>query len=430
MRDNGRWRLNDLQRLFVAVAVICAFFLAAMSWGMGSMALALIALVLLVLTGLGVFLLGLRYTGRQAVQGTAYVIAAPPRPVGAIIGRCDMRLLVDIPGGGSTMMKLRDSAVPVIKWPRVGSVLPVEVDRRNRRALRVRWELVDPSQVRVAPSGLVDELTDDEAAVPFFTDYADPVPPRFADPSPRSIRPIIVDGEVLTRPELSDVAAGDPDDDGPDLSARTRVPLEPPAPDPDWLSAAFADTEFDTEFDTDVEADAHAQAAGFEVPVRGIPQPRPAEPPTDDSGPQVAPPSSDPAATRSDEHGQHAMGIMLIVSDLARSLRFYQGLLDFEAVDTTSGGAVLAYGGGRILLRQVADMSPVDRRVVHLHVQVPDVEAAYRELRARGVEFVHRPRVMSRGDKLELWAATFRDPDGHAIALTQWRDRQGAPHQS
>jgi hypothetical protein len=82
---------------------------------------------------------------------------------------------------------------------------------------------------------------------------------------------------------------------------------------------------------------------------------------------------------------------------------------------------VLSYGSGRVLLRQLADMSHVDRRVSHLHIQVSDVDASYREMVARGVEFVHAPRVISLGDRLNLWAATFRDPDGHDIAVTQWR---------
>ena len=34
---------------------------------------------------------------------------------------------------------------------------------------------------------------------------------------------------------------------------------------------------------------------------------------------------------------------------------------------------------------------------------------------------MHGPRAVNRGDRLELWAATFYDPDGHNIAITQWR---------
>jgi catechol 2,3-dioxygenase-like lactoylglutathione lyase family enzyme len=117
------------------------------------------------------------------------------------------------------------------------------------------------------------------------------------------------------------------------------------------------------------------------------------------------------------------MGIMLIVSDLDRSTDFYRDLLGFEVVDINPGSAVISYGGGHILLSRVADMSPVERRVAHLHLWVSDVDASYRRLRDKGVDFVHRPRILSRGDRLELWGAAFRDPDGHAIALTQWRER-------
>jgi extradiol dioxygenase family protein len=65
----------------------------------------------------------------------------------------------------------------------------------------------------------------------------------------------------------------------------------------------------------------------------------------------------------------------------------------------------------------------VDRRVVHLNLEVDDVHEAYERLRREGVEFNHPPRVVNQGEQLEQWAATLRDPDGHAIALTRWEVR-------
>ena len=47
----------------------------------------------------------------------------------------------------------------------------------------------------------------------------------------------------------------------------------------------------------------------------------------------------------------------------------------------------------------------------------------FRDLVDRGVPFMHAPRVIRLGERLDLWAATFRDPDGHNMALTQWRHR-------
>ncbi len=118
------------------------------------------------------------------------------------------------------------------------------------------------------------------------------------------------------------------------------------------------------------------------------------------------------------------VGVTLFVTNLGRSLAFYRDLLGFRQVDLGLGSAVLESGDARIVLRRVADMPPVDRRLIHLLLEVPDVQAAYDELLLQGVEFVHRPRPVSRFEELELWSAAFRDPDGHGIALTKWAVRR------
>ncbi|MEV4515047.1 VOC family protein [Dactylosporangium sp. NPDC049525] len=122
--------------------------------------------------------------------------------------------------------------------------------------------------------------------------------------------------------------------------------------------------------------------------------------------------------------GVNGVSITLIVSDLERSRRFYRDTLGLTELDSGPTTAVLATGDARVVLRRVADMPPVDRRVVHLNLEVPDVYEAYERLREQGVDFVHRPRVVPQGEQLELCSATFRDPDGHAIALTKWELRR------
>lgn len=118
------------------------------------------------------------------------------------------------------------------------------------------------------------------------------------------------------------------------------------------------------------------------------------------------------------------VGVTLFVTNLSSSVGFYRDTLGFRQVDEGLGSAVLESGDGRIVLRRVVDMAPVDRRLVHLLLEVPDVQAAYDDLRSRGVTFVHRPRAVSRYEQLELWSAAFRDPDGHGIALVRWEIRQ------
>jgi catechol 2,3-dioxygenase-like lactoylglutathione lyase family enzyme len=117
----------------------------------------------------------------------------------------------------------------------------------------------------------------------------------------------------------------------------------------------------------------------------------------------------------------HGVGITILVTDLERSTRFYRDMLGFFEIDKGDGSAVLASGDTRVVLRTVHELSPSTGRLIYLNLEVGDVEAVYGELRAKGVDFVHGPRAVNRGDRLELWAASFHDPDKHNIAITQWR---------
>jgi len=176
--------------------------------------------------------------------------------------------------------------------------------------------------------------------------------------------------------------------------------------------------------DTPARRPAHAAPEGQEPPPAPA-EKAGAEPAADPDG--EAGPARFLAAPQAGPSPLGAVGgvsVTLIVSDLARSITFYRDTLGLAEVETGKGAAVLASGDARILLKRVQDMTRVDRRVVHLNFEVPDVQAAYEELRAKGVEFVHKPRVVSHGEQYELWAATFRDPDGHAIALTRWETRR------
>jgi catechol 2,3-dioxygenase-like lactoylglutathione lyase family enzyme len=117
----------------------------------------------------------------------------------------------------------------------------------------------------------------------------------------------------------------------------------------------------------------------------------------------------------------HGVGITVLVTNLERSLAFYRETLGFFEIDAGSGSAVLASGDTRLVLRTVPDLSGVAGRQIYLNLEVGDVEAVYEELKRKGMKFVHGPRPVNRGGKLELWAASFHDPDQHNIAITQWR---------
>jgi catechol 2,3-dioxygenase-like lactoylglutathione lyase family enzyme len=452
VRNDRRWRLTDAQRFAVVIAVAISLFLSAMSWGMKGPELVLVAAVILVVAGLGVFLLGLRYTSLAPVQTTAQVLTVSKPPLrNNIVGRCEMRLHVEV-DGVARIVKVRVRGVPVLKWPRPGMDLPVEVSRRNPRQLRIRWDAVPA--VRLAP------MTPGEMAAvyapPFFTDYVDgspwpdeqaegppgDVPATTGGGGPTGATPTVIGprSDAVWMEDLSEEAGRGYEEarasEGerqsfsklaretmPDVSKLARETM----PDVSKLTS-----ETTPDVWRGLVLDGELVLSNTETSAWAV-RPDPVEVPPDTV--EVPPDSDDvprlPVRTvphprlgdRAGEATPQAMGVMLIVSNLDRSVSFFRDVLEFAIVDQNAGSAVLAYGGGRVLLRRVADMSPVDRRVVHLHINVPDVDSAYARLRGKGVEFLRRPAVVNRGDRLELWAATLRDPDGHAIALTQWRPR-------
>jgi catechol 2,3-dioxygenase-like lactoylglutathione lyase family enzyme len=444
VQNDRRWKLTDLQSFAVIVAVVCALFLSSMAWGMGNPVVLVVALLLLVTAGLGVFMLGLRHTGRTPVRANAYVITASRPPFDKIIGRCDMQLIIKFEGRPSANVKFRDPSTPVVKWPRPGMVLPVEVSPRTPRQLRVRWEAVPPHHARTASAA-----GNEAPAAPFYMDYADGAGEReYRQPSDEPRRPAGSPPPSAARPpppsaaeSRSRFAAGSPPrfaagppprfDAGPPrpsastspfATAREEAFAAPTAPDADQEPPTLSGLVLDGEIIIDngveeIDEAGDTSTAVNQLPTRPVPQPRSADAAEPGAGARLPVPGLH-------EPGEpQGIGVTMIVSDLDRSLRFYRDLLGFTQVERGSRSAVLDYGAGRLLLRRGDNVSQQDTPVVHLNVAVPNVDAAYKELTAKDVTFLHQPRIANRGDRMDMWAAAFKDPDGHVITLTQWLER-------
>jgi catechol 2,3-dioxygenase-like lactoylglutathione lyase family enzyme len=489
VREYGRWHLTDFQRLLIVLAVVMSMFLGAVAWGWGRLDLALVALFLLVAVGLGVFMLGLRYSGRVLVPVMAEVLAASPPPRRGVVGRCEMHLLVDLPGRGFTKVKLRRQ-VDVTKWPRAGMRLPVQVSGRGR--VEIRWQAFGSRHAPVAPAYEPD--VDDIGPVPgynapIYTEYrAGAFEQDYAPtggPGP-TLSGAVVDDDVAAQsvpPPPGSAHSGEPYDDAafdayvdehyrddlddPYLQEPYPFPpgTRPPRQRTDASMADDADTTLHTgrddgpvdmrmylpdrtdtridmagplaapvevKVDVDGEVDAdgeeRARAANFEVPRSGPPLPRRGDrPPAAAPG---SPPTPVPEPAAGPEPAQASGGatisLMLVVADVERSVTFYRDRLGFTVDDQADGGAVLSNGAGQIVLQRLSDMAPVDRRVVVLRLTVPDVEAAYSRLRDQGVDFAQRPGWIRVGRR-DLRAAKLHDPDGHAIQIVQdWRRSDGS----
>jgi metallothiol transferase len=106
--------------------------------------------------------------------------------------------------------------------------------------------------------------------------------------------------------------------------------------------------------------------------------------------------------------------LMLTVSDMARSLTFYENTLGLVKRFASEEFSFLDGGGVGIGLRRVGTMGPPPEDVfTEIVFEVEDVDAAYESLGSRGVSFRVAPRQAS-GDK---YATDFRDPDGHVLSI-------------
>jgi catechol 2,3-dioxygenase-like lactoylglutathione lyase family enzyme len=119
--------------------------------------------------------------------------------------------------------------------------------------------------------------------------------------------------------------------------------------------------------------------------------------------------------------GLSALGqIAVSVTDIERALVFYRDVLGLPFLFQAGGLAFFDLEGVRLMLAEPeSDDEPHAASV--LYFKGPDLEAQYKALQSRAVDFVGAPRVVHRTPETELWMAFFRDPDGHLLALMDER---------
>ena len=119
--------------------------------------------------------------------------------------------------------------------------------------------------------------------------------------------------------------------------------------------------------------------------------------------------------------------LLLVVEDVARARTFYVDVLGADLFREYGGtSAVIQFQGTWILLvtgggptpgKPTVTFSPPsdpDHVSHQLTMRVPDCQAAYEALRARGAEFLTPP--VDRGGEIR---AFFRDPDGHLLEISE-----------
>jgi len=397
------------------------------SWPLGAVGVAMLILaVALLLTS------SFRGADRAFVVGTAHVLEATEPPATLTHGRIEMHLQIEAPGHPPASVRVRDPRVPVAKWPSVGDVLPVRVAVDDIRRVRVLWDEILTHTQRYQDDAYTEYegLVDDEG--PLYDDRAGETTGRlrFEDYDDdrddlAGYRDFDLAEEVAAARTAQGPAAYADGPEGPELPHRRRPRPRPRREDPrrDESQEQAAETGGGTTQVLEGQI-VEGPEAPLRVDVIDFSEASPSAvgdvPPNPRTSPEV-----DPIQPYSARGGGsvHSVGVTLLVADVARSVEFYRDLLEFDEIDSGYGNAVLASGDTRIVLRRAEDFTSGNRRLTHLNLEVDDLDRVHQELVEKGVTFTYAPRVVNRGERLELWAAAFRDPDGHAINLTQWRSR-------
>lgn len=103
------------------------------------------------------------------------------------------------------------------------------------------------------------------------------------------------------------------------------------------------------------------------------------------------------------------------VRDIQQAEAWYRGVLGLSHLYTFGKLAFFDCGGTRLFLTQ-NDAEPTAESILYLSVE--NIEAAYRALEARGVEFVSSPHLIHKhADGTEEWMAFFKDPEGRPLAI-------------
>lgn len=103
------------------------------------------------------------------------------------------------------------------------------------------------------------------------------------------------------------------------------------------------------------------------------------------------------------------------VRDIEEAERWYKEVLGLEHLYTFGTLCFFDCAGTRLYLTQEGD-EPTPESI--LYFRVPDIDAAYDELRSRGVEFTNAPhRIHRHDDGTEEWMTFFNDPEGRPLAL-------------
>lgn len=130
---------------------------------------------------------------------------------------------------------------------------------------------------------------------------------------------------------------------------------------------------------------------------------------------------SRPGLTIRDMIITHTHHVALCTPQFAKIVDFYTAVLGLKSVGHFDGRNIVFLQAGSTTIEIIERNEPIHLSRtgwVHFAFEVPDVDAAYRELMGKGVVFHVPPKLFPENDP-EVKIAFFKDPDGNELELVQ-----------
>jgi len=109
--------------------------------------------------------------------------------------------------------------------------------------------------------------------------------------------------------------------------------------------------------------------------------------------------------------------LMIPVENFDAGVSFYRDVLGIPFLFAAPPQMAFFMCGSVRLLVGVMPAGQTPQRGSAIYFKVPDIQAVYSSLSAKGVTFVAAPHVVNRTPQSELWLSEFKDPDGNQLAL-------------
>jgi methylmalonyl-CoA/ethylmalonyl-CoA epimerase len=118
------------------------------------------------------------------------------------------------------------------------------------------------------------------------------------------------------------------------------------------------------------------------------------------------------------EVGIQSIGqIAIAVSDIEEATRFYRDVLGLNLLFEAPPGLAFFDCDGVRLMLTTKQGAEEDHKTSVIYYRAPDIDAAVKALKQKGVSFVREPQMTAKMEDHELWIGFFRDPDNTLIGI-------------